>query len=306
MTKIIMFVLLYVFFMKTYIISLISAVLLLLISCNGSNKDKYITTEAKVLDSVYNKNKKILIDICQEIELFDDIKKTFDQKISIADSLESSEDFMFKILPQLLTDSTYLNKEYKFDPLTTILVTRYDGLSLFGFKNDTSSIATKYKFDLDFFNEDERLISINFLAIWDAHNEKESNYDRHDSITINQKKEKIALFTKEFNEVKNSKYIVYAYDIQYLKPKIYLRERKFDSAVLITKVIVFDRVKKSKIGEKILLLTNSEELATLPAVMAGEENNIRLKVKEVESNLGYIKIKKILNYLKREKDSTDL
>jgi hypothetical protein len=291
--------------MKTNLFFALSVLSLLAISCNNSERD-YVGTEKKVLDSIYNKNKKILIDLCDEIQSFDDIQKTLDTKIIIADSLMNSEDFLFEMLPQLMTDSTYLDKEFKFDPSTAILVSNHYGLSVLGFRNDTSSTSKKYKFDLNFFDKYDQHSSIDFISVWDAHNGDETDMHLFDSITIDQKKERINSLNEEFNQIKKSKYIVYAYDLRYLRPKIFLKEKKFDSAILVTKVIVFDRLKKSKIGEKILIVTNSKEIGTTLSVMASEEDNVRVKIKEVENNLGFVKIEKMINYLKREKDSTDL
>lgn len=295
----------YLLFMKTNLFFALSILSLMAISCNNSERD-YVTTEKTVLDSIYNKNKKILIDLCDEIQSFDDIQKTLDTKIIIADSLMNSEDFLFEILPQLMTDSTYLDKEFKFDLSTALLVSKYDALGAYGFSNDTSSTFKKYKFELNFFDKHDKYFSTDFISVWDAHKGDETHIHRLDSITNDQKKERITLINEEFNQIKNSKYIIYTYDLRYLKPKIFLKEKKFDSAILVTKVIVFDRLKKSKIGEKILIVTNSEEIGTTLSVMASEKDNVRVKIKEVENNLGFVKIEKTVNYLKREKDSTDL
>jgi len=289
--------------MKTTSFLIVSFLLILAVSsCNVSNR--YVTTEKVVLDSVYGKNKKKLNDICQEILSFDGIKKTLNKKIVIADSLKSNDDFMLEALPQLMPDSTYLNKEYEFDPSNIILVSKYDALSLFGYNIDTLTTNKNYKFDLSFINDNDQYPSADYISVWDVHQNKELDTNSLDSLSNTQKKDKISLFTEEFDKIKNSKYIVYTYDTSYLKPKIYLKEKKFETALLLTKVIVFDRLKKSKIGETTLLISNTDKVATTISVMIDDKINSSVKIKEVENNLASVKLNKIVNYLKRVKDST--
>ncbi len=263
-----------------------------LVSCGGHEKIKYVDTSVRILDSIGKKNGPKLDSIAQQILLIPEISRILNEKLTVKDSVANVEEEGFRIVVKYLEPTDSLGFKGKINHDNTILVTKYSNLSEYNGRPNDSVQKNKQPFDLALFKKGDYFMP-GPAKVWHYYNDPDFIKRMvTDSLQAGEKKEMLEDNSDYLAKAGKAKYAVLIADVYNLKPKL-VDKKTFESGMLLTIIKIYDLVTKEKIGQKILLTANGDEITTLPD-MSGDG---QFSLMQISADLAKRRTKAVYDFL---------